>query len=259
MPQPKARAYQYAANCKYIADLCEDALYSILCKLMFSVYQSNSICFLKQETDELEDEKSTLQNDIANLLKEKERLEFILAAHNPICKISSSSVSPFPFTSVPEIHSVTTSVVSTTNAPVMTSSSSSLFSNTTSIDSFSSTVKISDLEPSLEESLELLAKAEMETARSVPDVDLSSSLYSQDWEPLYMPANNDLESLCTPVVTCTPACTTYTSSLMFTYPENDVFTSCGPVHRQGSSSNDQSSNSLNSQTLLTLWEFTRDT
>lgn len=207
---------------------------------------------LQTETDELEDEKSTLQNDIANLLKEKERLEFILAAHNPICKISSSSVSPFPFTSVPEIHSVTTSVVSTTNAPVMTSSSSSLFSNTASTDSFSSTVKISDLEPSLEESLELLAKAEMETARSVPDVDLSSSLYTQDWEPLYMPANNDLEPLCTPVVTCTPACTTYTSSLMFTYPENDVFTSCGPVHRQGSSSNDQSSNSLNSQTLLTL-------
>ncbi len=63
---------------------------------MFSVYQSNSICFLKQETDELEDEKSTLQNDIANLLKEKERLEFILAAHNPICKISSSSVLPLP-------------------------------------------------------------------------------------------------------------------------------------------------------------------
>uniref|UniRef100_A0A3B4UQE6 Protein c-Fos n=1 Tax=Seriola dumerili TaxID=41447 RepID=A0A3B4UQE6_SERDU len=41
------------------------------------------------ETDQLEDEKSSLQNDIANLLKEKERLEFILAAHQPICKIPS--------------------------------------------------------------------------------------------------------------------------------------------------------------------------
>uniref|UniRef100_A0A8C2BQI9 Protein c-Fos n=1 Tax=Cyprinus carpio TaxID=7962 RepID=A0A8C2BQI9_CYPCA len=207
---------------------------------------------LQAETDELEDEKSALQNDIANLLKEKERLEFILAAHKPICKIPSSSVSPIPAASVPEIHSITTSVVSTANAPVTTSSSSSLFSSTASTDSFGSTVEISDLEPTLEESLELLAKAELETARSVPDVDLSSSLYAQDWEPLYTPANNDLEPLCTPVVTCTPACTTYTSSFMFNYPENDVFPSCGPVHRRGSSSNDQSSDSLNSPTLLTL-------
>uniref|UniRef100_A0A8C1X805 Protein c-Fos n=1 Tax=Cyprinus carpio TaxID=7962 RepID=A0A8C1X805_CYPCA len=211
---------------------------------------------LQAETDQLEDEKSALQNDIANLLKEKERLEFILAAHKPICKIpaemSASSVSPIPSDSVPEIHSVTTSVVSTLNAAVTTSSSSSLFSSTATTDSFGSTVKISDLEPTLEESLELLAKAELETARSVPDVDLSSSLYAQDWEPLYTAANNDLEPLCTPVITCTPACTTYTSSFMFNYPENDVFPSCGPVHRRGSSSNDQSSDSLNSPTLLTL-------
>uniref|UniRef100_A0A9J8CFD4 Protein c-Fos n=2 Tax=Cyprinus carpio TaxID=7962 RepID=A0A9J8CFD4_CYPCA len=211
---------------------------------------------LQAETDQLEDEKSALQNDIANLLKEKERLEFILAAHKPICKIpaemSASSVSPIPSDSVPEIHSITTSVVSTLNAAVTTSSSSSLFSSTATTDSFGSTVKISDLEPTLEESLELLAKAELETARSVPDVDLSSSLYAQDWEPLYTAANNDLEPLCTPVVTCTPACTTYTSSFMFNYPENDVFPSCGPVHRRGSSSNDQSSDSLNSPTLLTL-------
>ncbi|XP_059368133.1 v-fos FBJ murine osteosarcoma viral oncogene homolog Ab [Carassius carassius] len=207
---------------------------------------------LQAETDELEDEKSALQNDIANLLKEKERLEFILAAHKPICKIPSSSVSPVHAASVPEIHSITTSVVSFANAPVTTSSNSSLFSTTSSTDSFSSTVKISDLEPTLEESLELLAKAELETARSVPDVDLSSSLYTQDWEPLYTPANNDLEPLCTPVVTCTPACTTYTSSFMFTYPENDDFPSCEPVLRRGGSSNNQSSNSLNSLTLLTL-------
>ncbi|XP_067274193.1 v-fos FBJ murine osteosarcoma viral oncogene homolog Ab [Pseudorasbora parva] len=216
---------------------------------------------LQAETDQLEDEKSVLQNDIANLLKEKERLEFILAAHKPICKIPGDTVASFPepsvspmmvTDSVPEIHSVTTSVVSSPSASVTTSSSSSLFSSTTSTDSFSSTLRISDLEPTLEESLELLAKAELETARSVPDVDLSNSMYTQDWEPLYTPANNDLEPLCTPVVTCTPACTTYTSSFMFTYPENDVFPSCGPTHRRGSSSNEHSSESLNSPTLLTL-------
>ncbi|XP_051500404.1 protein c-Fos-like [Myxocyprinus asiaticus] len=211
---------------------------------------------LQTETDQLEDEKSALQNDIANLLKEKERLEFILAAHKPICKIPSKadtsfpkpSVSPVTSDSVPEILSVTTSGVSRPNEPVTTSSSTSLFSSTPSTDSFNSTVRISDLEPTLEESLELLAKAELETARSVPDVDLSSSLYAHDWEPLYTSANNDLEPLCTPVVTCTPTCTTYTSSFMFTYPENDVFT----THRRVGGSNEQSSDSLNSPTLLTL-------
>ncbi|KAI7800218.1 v-fos FBJ murine osteosarcoma viral oncogene homolog Ab [Triplophysa rosa] len=215
---------------------------------------------LQAETDTLEEEKSAIQNDIAKLLKEKERLEFILAAHKPICKIPSEmvvsfpeqSVSPIASKSVPEIHSVTTSGVSTPNEPVTTSSSTSPFSSTPSTDSFNSTVRISDLEPTLEESLELLAKADLETARSVPDVDLSSSLYAQDWEPLYTSANNDMEPLCTPVVTCTPACTTYTSSFMFTYPENDVFPTCGLVHRRGSSSNEHSSDSLNSPTLLTL-------
>ncbi|XP_051954754.1 protein c-Fos-like [Xyrauchen texanus] len=210
---------------------------------------------LQAETDQLEDEKSTLQNDISSLLKQKERLEFILAAHKPICKIPAEanihfpkpSISPITSKSVPEILSVATSGVSTPNKPVATSNTS-VFSSTPYTDSCNSTVRISDLDPSLEESLGLLAKAELETARSVPDVDLSSSLYAQDWEPLYTPANNDLEPLCTPVVTCTPVCPTYTSSFMFTYPENDIF----PTHRRGSSSNDQSSDSLNSPTLLTL-------
>ncbi|PKK31344.1 FBJ murine osteosarcoma viral oncogene homolog, partial [Columba livia] len=40
-----------------------------------------------QETDQLEEEKSALQAEIANLLKEKEKLEFILAAHRPACKM----------------------------------------------------------------------------------------------------------------------------------------------------------------------------
>ncbi|KAI4900723.1 hypothetical protein NFI96_026265, partial [Prochilodus magdalenae] len=200
---------------------------------------------LQAETDQLEDEKSALQNDIANLLKEKERLEFILAAHRPICKIPSemgpSSPQPSRLTE-PAVTNSTATAVST---------SASIFS-TPSVDLLTSTVKISDLDPSLEASLELLTKAELETARSVPDVDLSSSLYAQDWEPLYAPASLDLEPLCTPVVTCTPASTTYTSSFVFSYPEGEVFPTCGQLQRRGSSSNEQSSDSLNSPTLLTL-------
>lgn len=226
-----------------------------------------------QETDQLEDEKSSLQNDIANLLKEKERLEFILAAHQPICKIPSEldmdfsmvSMSPAhicgssqPQTTIPEASAVPSS------QPAFTSTSNSIFSsnNNSSNSSMLSTatisnsvVKMTDLDSSvLEESLDLLAKTEMETARSVPEVDLSNSLYTtQDWEPLHASANNnDFEPLCTPVVTCTPACTTFTSSFVFTFPESETFPTCGIAHRRGSNSNDQSSDSLSSPTLLAL-------
>ncbi|XP_044232845.1 proto-oncogene c-Fos-like [Thunnus albacares] len=221
---------------------------------------------LQAETDMLEDEKSSLQNDIANLLKEKERLEFILAAHQPICKIPSELDTDFPMVSIsPAQPQTTNTVVSTipSSQPTFTSTSNSIFS-TSSISSSSvlstatissSTMKMTDLDASvLEESLDLLAKTEMETARSVPEVDLSNSLYTtQDWEPLHVSANTtDFEPLCTPVVTCTPACTTYTSSFVFTFPEAETFPTCGVAHRRGSNSNDQSSDSLSSPTLLAL-------
>ncbi|XP_062406153.1 v-fos FBJ murine osteosarcoma viral oncogene homolog Ab [Sardina pilchardus] len=217
---------------------------------------------LQAETDDLEDDKSALQTEIANLLKEKERLEFILAAHKPICKIPSDLPEAFPEAPVSCSHSILLEPVaqplstlagssSTTGPSIATTSSTSLFSSP-SVVSDMSTVKMADLDCSLEESLDLLAKSELETARSVPDMDLASSLYTQDWEPLYTSANNDLEPLCTPVVTCTPACTTYTSSFTFTYPESEALPTCGLAHRRGSSSNDQSSDSLSSPTLLAL-------
>ncbi|XP_057679485.1 protein c-Fos-like [Corythoichthys intestinalis] len=186
---------------------------------------------LQAETDQLEDEKSKLQNDIANLLKEKERLEFILAAHRPACKVPCEQDAEFPPLSV------------SPSRPVV--SSDSIFST--------GTVKLSDLDSSvLDESLDLLAKTEME--RSVPEADLSASLCSaQDWEQLHPSVTSgDFEPpLCTPVVTCTPAAT-FTSSFVFTFPEAETFPGCAAAHRRGSSGNEQSSDSLNSPTLLAL-------
>ncbi|XP_034555904.1 v-fos FBJ murine osteosarcoma viral oncogene homolog Ab [Notolabrus celidotus] len=226
---------------------------------------------LQAETDVLEDEKSSLQNDIANLLKEKERLEFILAAHQPICKIPSELDTEFSITTISPAHPYLSTKVSPqpqttipiasihSSQPTFTSPSNSIFSSSSSVLSTatvsSSSVKMSDLESSvLEESLDLLAKTEMETARSVPEVDLSNSVYTtQDWEPLHATTNtNDFEPLCTPVVTCTPAGTTFTSSFVFTFPEAETFPTCGIAHRRGSNSNDQSSDSLSSPTLLAL-------
>uniref|UniRef100_A0A452H216 BZIP domain-containing protein n=1 Tax=Gopherus agassizii TaxID=38772 RepID=A0A452H216_9SAUR len=46
---------------------------------------------LQMETDQLEEEKSGLQKEIAELQKQKERLELILEAHRPVCKVQDES------------------------------------------------------------------------------------------------------------------------------------------------------------------------
>ncbi|XP_030070113.1 protein c-Fos [Microcaecilia unicolor] len=183
---------------------------------------------LQAETDELEDEKSALQTEIANLMKEKEKLEFILAAHKPSCKIPDERGSFLPQASEPH-----GGLSPDPPAPLFLLQPDKL-----------------KAEP-LDDLLPLLRPSTGATARSVPDVDLSSSFCAVEWEPLYS-LGADLEPLSTPVVTCTPACTTYTSSFVFTYPDSASFPSCGTAHRRGSSSNEQSSDSLSSPTLLAL-------
>ncbi|XP_040904554.1 fos-related antigen 1a isoform X2 [Toxotes jaculatrix] len=55
---------------------------------------------LQSETDQLEDEKSRLQKEIAELQKEKEKLELVLEAHRPICKIEESDSDSDPNPSI---------------------------------------------------------------------------------------------------------------------------------------------------------------
>ncbi|XP_062996021.1 protein FosB isoform X2 [Elgaria multicarinata webbii] len=50
---------------------------------------------LQAETDQLEEEKAELESEIAELQKERERLEFVLVAHKPSCKI--------PYEDIPEL------------------------------------------------------------------------------------------------------------------------------------------------------------
>ncbi|KFV66146.1 Protein fosB, partial [Dryobates pubescens] len=49
-----------------------------------------------QETDQLEEEKAELESEIAELQKEKERLEFVLVAHAPTCKVPFEDLGPPP-------------------------------------------------------------------------------------------------------------------------------------------------------------------
>lgn len=208
----------------------------------------------------MEDEKSALQNEIASLLKQKERLELILLVHKPICKITSEKDSESPMESVSSHLSIQHPTAHTSGSklevPATSSHKTSLFGTShTLANETASTVQMSDLDASLEESLDLLESLRampVETSQSVPDIDLSTSLYTQDWEPLYLPATGDSGPLCTPVVTCTPTYATYTSSISFAYAEEDLLDSCHVAHRKESSSNEPSSDQLGSPTLLAL-------
>ncbi|XP_005875014.1 PREDICTED: fos-related antigen 2 [Myotis brandtii] len=149
---------------------------------------------LQAETEELEEEKSGLQKEIAELQKEKEKLEFMLVAHGPVCKIS-----PEERRSPPDSPS---------------SSSAGLDKGQRSV---------------------------------IKPISIAGGFYGE--EPLHTPI----------VVTSTPAITPGTSNLVFTYPSvleqespASPSESCSKAHRRSSSSGDQSSDSLNSPTLLAL-------
>ncbi|NP_001087377.1 FBJ murine osteosarcoma viral oncogene homolog S homeolog [Xenopus laevis] len=212
---------------------------------------------LQAETDDLEDHKSALQAEIASLLKEKEKLELILAAHKPACKIPHDLEGAFQdLTSTLDLGLIAETPCSSSSQepvaeplfPIGLSQSSMPDKENTQMQ-VSMDLKSEPLDDFLFNSPHAVVS---DAARSVPDVDLASSLYTSEWEPLYSTLSVDTEPLCTPVVTCTPTCTTYTTSFVFTYPESDHFPNCGASHRRGSSSNEQSSDSLNSPTLLAL-------
>lgn len=123
----------------------------------------------------------------------------------------------------------------------------------------SADINLCDLEPTLdikEGSLEsmlpsLEEKSPMETARSVPDIDLSCSLGVSDWETLYKSVSSDLEPLSTPVVTSTPTCSSYLSVFTFACPELDSLAEELDGHK-GVGSKAESVDMLNSPTLLAL-------
>lgn len=81
----------------------------------------------------------------------------------------------------------------------------------------------------------------------IKPISIAGGFYGE--EPLHTPI----------VVTSTPAITPGTSNLVFTYPSvleqespASPSESCSKAHRRSSSSGDQSSDSLNSPTLLAL-------
>ncbi|XP_030075238.1 protein FosB isoform X1 [Microcaecilia unicolor] len=161
---------------------------------------------LQTETDVLEEEKAELEAEILELQKEKERLEFVLVAHKPSCKI--------PYEEVPD--------------PSQPGTSSE-------VSSLGIAVKEDPFGPSGYQSVPLHYQQNLgiPVQGSGPaEVAFSSSFYthSEQLSEQY------------------PVNPSYTSSFVFTYPEGST---CGATHQRNSSS-DQSSDSLNSPSLLAL-------
>nr|XP_055182939.1 fos-related antigen 2 isoform X1 [Nyctereutes procyonoides] len=175
---------------------------------------------LQAETEELEEEKSGLQKEIAELQKEKEKLEFMLVAHGPVCKISPEERRSPSASGLQPLRGGGGGV----GAVVVKQ------------------------EP-LEEDSPSSSSAGLDKAQRsvIKPISIAGGFYGE--EPLHTPI----------VVTSTPAITPGTSNLVFTYPSvleqespASPSESCSKAHRRSSSSGDQSSDSLNSPTLLAL-------
>ncbi|XP_053316089.1 fos-related antigen 2 isoform X2 [Spea bombifrons] len=169
---------------------------------------------LQAETEKLEQEKSGLQKEIAELQKEKDKLEFMLVAHSPVCKIHPDD---------------------------RTSSSQSARSM------IPSRVVVKQ-EPVEEDIAASSSNSNKTQSRSViKPINIGGGFFNE--EPLNTPV----------VMSSTPPSTPNTANLVFTYPsvlDQDSSASpsesCSKAHRRSSSSGDQSSDSLNSPTLLAL-------
>ncbi|CAL8286515.1 unnamed protein product [Lota lota] len=229
---------------------------------------------LQAETDTLEEERAALETEIANLLKEKERLECALSTHKPVCQMSEeldamfrdapagapdfAPGGPSSEDKLPE-DGGQDGVSLQDGMDFPSDPSAAISGNSDILLCASAEINASDLEPSLEVKGALLDElvssledsAPMETGRSVPDIDLSSSLGVSDWETLYKSVSGDLEPLSTPVVTSTPTCNSYLSVFTFACPELDPLPD-GTDCLKGGAGKTESVDILNSPTLLTL-------
>ncbi|XP_059375453.1 protein c-Fos-like [Carassius carassius] len=212
---------------------------------------------LQAETDKLEEDKTALQAEIENLLKEKERLEYVLASHKPLCQLPEELDCLFPESPqslpTPEMASKLPEDVPLQDLEIPTVPSTAISGNSDILLCSSAEVSLCDLEPSLDIKDELLDRISADTARSVPDIDLTGSLGITDWETLYKSVASDLEPLSTPVVsTSTPTCSNYLSVFTFACPELDSLAEGLEGCKGGVSKAETSVDILNSPTLLAL-------
>ncbi|XP_008396100.1 proto-oncogene c-Fos isoform X2 [Poecilia reticulata] len=233
---------------------------------------------LQAETDSLEEEKSTLQTEIADLLKEKERLEHILASHQSSCKLPTQDDSDMeeeeeekvedvdsvlqdppaspPLLSImenvktPESNLAAGEVPASQDADLFCVPASAAILGNSNILLCSSAEEealqdlngddLDDLVPSLE------------MAASVPDIDLNGPFCLPDWETLYKSVASDLESLTTPVMSSSPTCSSYRTVFSFSCSEIESIAEDCEALKGSHAGSELMKDSLNSPTLLAL-------
>uniref|UniRef100_A0A3Q4HUL0 Protein c-Fos n=1 Tax=Neolamprologus brichardi TaxID=32507 RepID=A0A3Q4HUL0_NEOBR len=217
---------------------------------------------LQAETDTLEEEKSTLETEIANLLKEKERLEHVLASHQPSCKLSSDDdddvdtmlqdppnspqlLSILENGKTPESSTAGEAHIGQDMSSVPCIPAAAILGNSNIL-----LYDLDDLVPSIQ------MEVTPETAASVPDIlqstDLSGPFCLSDWETLYKSVASDLESLSTPVMSSSPTCSNYRTVFSFNHSEIDSLADGSECLKGSLGASELMKDSLNSPTLLAL-------
>ncbi|XP_059420832.1 protein FosB-like isoform X2 [Carassius carassius] len=194
---------------------------------------------LQSETDMLEEEKAELEAEISELQKEKERLEFVLVAHQPGCKIPYQDQPPAPLPlSLPLPLPQTSQQMPSVSVVGLTVKEDTFYLPPAYSSHHHHHVPVS--QPTQTQP----APAQQQQGM-MQEVAFSSSFYRQGQPAPDGPClvadgggNPDAGSYIP----------SYTSSFVFTYPEG----ACGASANQRTSSSDQSSDSLNSPSLLAL-------
>ncbi|XP_034404085.1 protein fosB isoform X2 [Cyclopterus lumpus] len=191
---------------------------------------------LQSETDILEEEKAELEAEISELQKEKERLEFVLVAHQPSCKIPYQDQSQHSSAQLP---------------PQTLQPTVSIVGLAVKEDSFYLPPAYTAYPASTQSQPPVQQQVQQQPQQEImQEVEFSSSFYGSSEPapggPCHMASdgggvNHDDGAIGS-------YNTSYTSSFVFTYPEG----ACGVSANQRNSSSEQSSDSLNSPSLLAL-------
>uniref|UniRef100_A0A1A7XJ30 FBJ murine osteosarcoma viral oncogene homolog B n=3 Tax=Iconisemion striatum TaxID=60296 RepID=A0A1A7XJ30_9TELE len=198
---------------------------------------------LQSETDILEEEKAELEAEISELQKEKERLEFVLVAHQPNCKI--------PYQDPAQQGSVQLPPVQSQLAPQTLQPPISIVGLTVKEDSFYLPPAYTAHPASTQPQPPVQQQQQQAQAGMMQEVEFSSSYYGSS-EPApggpCLMASDSGGGVNHDDAAIGSYNTSYTSSFVFTYPEG----ACGVSANQRNSSSEQSSDSLNSPSLLAL-------
>ncbi|XP_013878317.1 protein FosB isoform X2 [Austrofundulus limnaeus] len=203
---------------------------------------------LQSETDILEEEKAELEAEISELQKEKERLEFVLVAHQPNCKIPYQEQAQQGSVQLPPVQSQIPPQ-SLQPPPV------SIVGLTVKEDSFylppAYAAHPASSQPQPRAPQQPQQVQPQPQAGMMQEVEFSSSYYGSS-EPApggpCLVASDSGGGVNRDDAAAGSYSTSYTSSFVFTYPEG----ACGVSANQRNSSSEQSSDSLNSPSLLAL-------